>query len=92
VAVSKVSPSLVPSLRRGVRLAHDATRGADLALLPERVLVLNESASAVLGLCDGLRRVDEILALLDQRYEQVSREDVLDLLERLADRRVVVYG
>lgn len=81
-----------PSLRRGVRLVRDDTRAADLALLPEGVLVLNETASAVLALCDGFRSVEEILVLLGRRYARVRREDVFEVLARLAGRRVVVYG
>ncbi|SEM22949.1 pyrroloquinoline quinone biosynthesis peptide chaperone PqqD [Streptacidiphilus jiangxiensis] len=81
-----------PRLRRGVRLSHDATRGADLVLQPEGVLVLNPTAAAVLALCDGRRSVDAVVAALGERYAQVSRADVDELLARLAARRVVAYG
>jgi pyrroloquinoline quinone biosynthesis protein D len=85
-------PEPAPRLRRGVRLAHDATRGADLALQPEGVLVLNPTAAAVLALCDGQRSVDAIVTALGERYAEVSRGDVAELLARLAARRVVAYG
>lgn len=81
-----------PRLRRGVRLVHDETRAVDLALLPEGVLVLNETAAALLALCDGACSVEDILVLLGRRYARVRREDVLEMLGRLADRRVVAYG
>ncbi|QFR01590.1 pyrroloquinoline quinone biosynthesis peptide chaperone PqqD [Streptomyces phaeolivaceus] len=45
-------------------LRHDRVRGADVLLLPERVVVLHGSGRAVLELCDGSRTVDEIAARL----------------------------
>ncbi|MEZ0069647.1 pyrroloquinoline quinone biosynthesis protein D [Streptacidiphilus sp. MAP12-20] len=82
----------VPRLRPGVRLTHDATRGVDLALVPEGVLVLNETASAVLALCDGRRTVAEIVSRLGERFGGVRTEDVTELLARLAARRVVAHA
>ncbi|MEY9878273.1 pyrroloquinoline quinone biosynthesis protein D [Streptacidiphilus sp. MAP12-33] len=86
------APAGTPRLRRGVRLAYDPTRAADLALVPEGVLVLNPTAAAVLALCDGHRSVDAIVSALEERYDRVSRQDVDELLTRLAERRVVAYG
>ncbi|MFC8519523.1 pyrroloquinoline quinone biosynthesis peptide chaperone PqqD [Streptomyces sp. NPDC057257] len=57
-----------PVLRRSVVLRHDRVRGTDLLLLPERVVVLHGSAGRVLGLCDGSRAVDDIVAELGARY------------------------
>ncbi|MEU6143726.1 pyrroloquinoline quinone biosynthesis peptide chaperone PqqD [Streptomyces sp. NPDC047081] len=53
-----------PVLDRSVVLRHDQVRGTDLLLLPERVVVLHGSAGPVLGLCDGSRVVDDIVAEL----------------------------
>ncbi|MEU8891639.1 pyrroloquinoline quinone biosynthesis peptide chaperone PqqD [Streptomyces sp. NPDC048442] len=78
----------VPRLRAGVRLTHDPARG-ELALLPERVVVLNDTAAAVLTHCDGTRDVGRIVRRLAEEYEGVSTEDVCELLRRLAERRVV---
>jgi pyrroloquinoline quinone biosynthesis protein D len=57
-----------PALSRGVVLRHDRVRGADLLLLPERVVVLRGSAGPVLRLCDGTRAVEDIVAELGERY------------------------
>ena len=57
-----------PALSRGVVLHHDRVRDTDLLLLPERVVVLRGSAGSVLGLCDGTRAVDDIVAELGARY------------------------
>lgn len=80
--------STVPRLRRGVRLTNDPTRG-DLALLPEGVVVLNDTAAAVLALCDGVSNIGSIVERLGVEYEGVRAEDVAELLDRLSRRRVV---
>ncbi|PXX58123.1 pyrroloquinoline quinone biosynthesis protein D [Nocardia tenerifensis] len=82
--------SKLPRLRPGVRLTHDPAHG-ELALLPEGVLVLNDTAAAVLALCDGASRVDHIVEQLRTEYEGVSAADVTELLDRLAQRRVVTF-
>lgn len=78
----------VPRLRTGVRLTSDPARG-ELALLPERVVVLNDTAAAVLAHCDGTVTLGGIVERLAEEYEGVSTQDVSELLLRLAERRVV---
>jgi PqqA peptide cyclase len=79
-----------PGLRRGVKLADDPVRGRMALLYPEGVLLLNETAAAVLGHCDGRRTVPEVAAALAEEYEGVSPEDVLELLADLDARRLLV--
>ncbi len=70
-----------PRLARHVRLSFDRTRQRHVLLLPETVVVLNATGAAVLGLCDGHRSVDDVVAALRE------------FLARLADRRCVeVHG
>ncbi|MCZ1020012.1 pyrroloquinoline quinone biosynthesis peptide chaperone PqqD [Streptomyces albulus] len=57
-----------PALAPAVLLRHDRVRDTDLLLLPERVVVLEGSAGAVLRLCDGEREVADIVAELSRRY------------------------
>ena len=78
-----------PGLRRGVRLVRDPVRQRAALLYPEGVLLLNDTAVAVLELCDGHRSGSEIAALLRQRYDGVSDADVLDLLADLEQRRLL---
>lgn len=78
-----------PGLRRGVKLVDDPVRDRQALLYPEGVLLLNETATAVLELCDGQRTVPEVAALLAQEYEDVSPQDVLDLLADLDARRLL---
>jgi pyrroloquinoline quinone biosynthesis protein D len=59
-------------------------------MLPEAVVVLNETAASVLNLVDGERTVDEIVAVLGAEYDGVETADVEELLRGLADQRLVV--
>jgi pyrroloquinoline quinone biosynthesis protein D len=58
-------------------------------LAPERVLTPDDTAVAVLKLCDSKRTVEEIVETLAKEYSasaDVIRADVLDLLQGLADK------
>ena len=67
--MTELGPKWTPRLGRGARLQRDTVRGVDLLLVPERVVILNPTASAVLGMCDGIRTVAEISDSLSARYE-----------------------
>jgi pyrroloquinoline quinone biosynthesis protein E len=77
-----------PGLRRGVRLAYDPVREASALLYPEGVLLLNETAAAVVERCTG-GTVAEVTAALAAEYDGVSEADVAALLADLAARRLV---
>ncbi len=80
-----------PRLARGARLQWDVVEGRRLLLVPEGALALNATAEAVLELCDGERSVAGIVAELEARYPGASlRDDVLELLERVAERGFLV--
>ncbi|MBB5956292.1 pyrroloquinoline quinone biosynthesis protein D [Saccharothrix tamanrassetensis] len=78
-----------PRLGKGVKTAYDRTRESHVVLFPEGVLVLNETAAAVVGLCDGRRTIADIAARLGEDFAGVLPEDVAELVTRLAARRVV---
>lgn len=80
-----------PRLRRGVRVVFDRTRGVDVLLYPEGVLVPNPTATAILALADGVRTTDEIATELSARYDGVQVDQVHAVLDRLADRQVVEW-
>jgi pyrroloquinoline quinone biosynthesis protein D len=78
-----------PRLPAYLKLRHDAGRGRWILLAPERVLTPDDTAVAVLKLCDGKRTVEEIVESLAKEYSapaDVIRADVLDLLQGLADK------
>jgi pyrroloquinoline quinone biosynthesis protein D len=81
-----VTPKLIPH----ASLRYNEARGEWLMMMPEAVVVLNETAAAVLNLCDGARSVDGIVDALGVDYEGVEVADVEDLLRDLADQHLVV--
>ena len=84
-----VSQETRPFLPAYLKLRHDAGRGRWILLAPERVLTPDQTAVAVLKLCDGKRAVEEIVEALAKDYSapaEIIRTDVLDLLQGLADK------
>jgi pyrroloquinoline quinone biosynthesis protein D len=78
-----------PTLPPYLKLRHDAGRGRWVLLAPERVLTPDQTAVAVLQLCDGTRTVEEIAAKLAEEYSapaDVIGKDVVDMLQDLADK------
>jgi len=62
------APDWRPRLAPAVVLRHDRVRGADLLVMPERVVVLTGHAGTILGLCDGERDVRRIVGELAARF------------------------
>jgi pyrroloquinoline quinone biosynthesis protein D len=78
-----------PKMPPYLKLRHDAGRGRWVLLAPERILSPDQTAVAVLQLCDGQRTVEEIAAKLAEEYSapaDVIEADVLELLQDLADK------
>ncbi len=78
-----------PHMPPYLKLRHDAGRGRWVLLAPERILSPDQTAVAVLQLCDGNRTVEDIAAKLAEEYSapaDVITADVLDLLQGLADK------
>ena len=78
-----------PKLSARARLQYDATREKEVLLMPEGVLVLNETAAAILALCDGHRSVADIASELGSPYNRHVDADVLTLLNRLLEKRLI---
>ncbi|MQY39747.1 Coenzyme PQQ synthesis protein D [Streptomyces sp. RB17] len=83
-APAPLDTSWRPTLARGVVLRRDPVRDADLLLLPERVVVLDGSADAVLRLCDGVRDAAAVVAELAVRHPAAPvAVEVPEFLNRL---------
>lgn len=81
----------VPKLATKAMLRHDSVRDVTLLLLPERVVLLNTSGAAILGLCDGSRTVQEVVVQLEHDFEAVDlRNDVMTFLKDARGRGWVV--
>jgi pyrroloquinoline quinone biosynthesis protein D len=84
--MAEVRQTSRPRLGAHARLQWDPVREKQVLLAPERVLVLNETAAAILARCDGRRSVSAIAADLAAQYGRPVADDVLTLLNRLADK------
>jgi pyrroloquinoline quinone biosynthesis protein D len=78
-----------PRLSARARLHYDPVRDKQILLLPEGLLVLNETAAAIVARCDGRRTVADIAAELATQYARPVDQDVLSLLNRLMGKRLV---
>jgi pyrroloquinoline quinone biosynthesis protein D len=80
-----------PRLVDGARLQFDDVRDEHLLLIPEGAVRLNPTAAQVLELCDGERSVDDIAAVLSERYGGADvAADVHELLGGMEQKGLVV--
>ncbi|MGH3248365.1 MAG: pyrroloquinoline quinone biosynthesis peptide chaperone PqqD [Trebonia sp.] len=80
-------PTGNPRLAPHVRLAFDGSRGTPVLLAPESVTTLNDTGAAIVRLCDGTRTRDEVVAALNDTYQDVDVKEVRAFLARLAALR-----
>jgi pyrroloquinoline quinone biosynthesis protein D len=89
-----IDPAQRPALAPRARLQMDAVRNEPVLLYPEGVLKLNETAHAIVLRCDGKTSVADLLRSLAEEYgagEADLRDDVLECLEDLRQRRLLVF-
>ncbi|MGH3778816.1 MAG: pyrroloquinoline quinone biosynthesis peptide chaperone PqqD [Pseudonocardiaceae bacterium] len=79
-----------PQLRGGVRAGTDPLSGETVLLFPEGVLIMNETAAAVVRQCDGCHSVSDVLQSVGEVYDDVAVEDVLSLLQDLIAQGLLV--
>lgn len=79
-----------PRLRRGVRAGTDPLSGETVLLFPEGVLMMNETAAAVVRQCDGHQSVADVLRSIGEAYDDVAVEDVMSLLRDLIAQGLLV--
>ena len=87
-----ITPEARPRLRPYVRVQWDPVRERQVLLAPEGVLVLNQTAGAILALCDGRRSVAAIAAELGAQYQRDVEPDVRAFLARLAGKRMLEFA
>jgi coenzyme PQQ biosynthesis protein PqqD len=84
-----------PKLAKKARLKWDEHEKAHFLLYPERGIRLNETASAIVQLCDGTRSVDDIVDELARRFapepKERIEEAVLSFLDEMRKRAVVTF-
>ena len=84
------STSGKPRLSPKARLRWDNVEKRHMLVFPEAALLLNETAAAILKLCDGERTVEQIVDALAQQFVGADRkmiaDEVTELLARLRTR------
>jgi pyrroloquinoline quinone biosynthesis protein D len=63
-----------PALATSALLRYDAVRRMDVLLLPERAVLLNRSAGAILRLCDARHTPEDIDRELRASYREEGRD------------------
>jgi len=91
----RISVDSVPRLKPGVRLQFNEARQQWIVQAPERVLMPDDIAVAVLKKCDGTASVAAIGGELAREYEappDVVTNDIVELLQDLAEKGVIADG
>lgn len=74
-----------PRLRPNSRIRYDPVRQRFVLLLPERAVLLNETAAEVLQLCDGTRTLSGLIEVLERKYAGAELQaDVAELVSAAA--------
>jgi len=89
VKMTDITIAARPRLKAHVRVQWDPVREQHVLLAPEGVLVLNETAAAILALCGGRRTVAGIIDELRTRYNHVPDEEVFRFFRRLSSKGLV---
>jgi pyrroloquinoline quinone biosynthesis protein D len=84
-----LAPNARPRLWRLARLDFDRVRQRKVLLYPEGAVLLNETGAAILELCDGTRTVEQIIGILNERYQTDVTADVTEYLNGMAVRELV---
>jgi pyrroloquinoline quinone biosynthesis protein D len=87
-----LTTSSVPTLWRLARLNFDPVRQQHVLLYPEGAVLLNDTGTAILELCDGHRSVSAIADILGERYHCDVLADVTEYLSQLAERELIRDG
>ena len=91
-SASSIAGSAVLDFAPHVRFRFDERRKAWIVLAPERLLLPDEQAVAILQLIDGKRDVDAIIDELAGQFDvprNVIAGDVLPMLQDLVDKKVL---
>ena len=91
-SVSSLEGSAVLNFAPHVRFRFDERRKAWIVLAPERLLLPDEQAVAILQLIDGKRDVDAIIDELAGQFDaprETIAGDTLPMLQDLLDKKVL---
>jgi pyrroloquinoline quinone biosynthesis protein D len=77
-----VNPDLIISFSPMHRLQWEEAQQKDVILYPEGMVELNQSSAEILKLCDGSRKLENIVADLEQKFSTSGlQNDIIAFLE-----------
>ncbi len=80
-----LTPASIPRLARHVRFRFDPARDCHVLLAPERVVMPDPIAVAILEACDGATDIAAIATRLASRYQAPPDAVLADCIEMLDD-------
>jgi pyrroloquinoline quinone biosynthesis protein D len=93
--MSSLDLSQRPILASHVRLQIDSVSGDPVLLFPEGLLVLNATAHEIVRRCNGEISIAELIRQLTEEFdagEEVLRSDILENLEQLRQRNLIILS
>lgn len=91
--MSELSLTSVPMLSAGYRFQWEEVQQGYVLLYPEGMVQLNDTAAAILTVCDGKHDVQEVIKHLEHEYEADDlTEDVLAFLMEAQTEGWIRYG
>ena len=83
----------IPKLAAGYRLQWEPVQENYVLLYPEGMVQLNDTAAAILGVCNGERSTAQVITHLEVEYETEGlQDDVLNFLNEAQEHGWVKYG
>jgi pyrroloquinoline quinone biosynthesis protein D len=83
-----------PCLAKRGRLQIDPVNGNPVLLLPEAVIMLNQTGYEILRLCDGTHTVSEIIQALENQYpaaKPILSREVFQYLQAISQRGLIEW-
>jgi pyrroloquinoline quinone biosynthesis protein D len=85
--MTQSDPSALPAhprLNKLFRLQWEPAQQAYVLLYPEGMVKLNNSAAQILKRCDGEHTIEQIIAELEQAFEETNLKDPIEGMLRAA--------
>lgn len=89
-----MDPDKKPRLTKRARLHTDPVTGQPVLMYQEAVLVLNESGSEILRLCDGTHTLSEIIQDLENQYPaapSILAREVAEYIEGIGQKGLLEW-
>ncbi|CAX61305.1 MULTISPECIES: pyrroloquinoline quinone biosynthesis peptide chaperone PqqD [Erwiniaceae] len=88
-----ITEQQIPAFRRGYRLQWEQAQDCHVILYPEGMAKLNESATAILQLVDGVRSVAALIAELNAQFPDAGGvdDDVKEFFGQAYEQKWIIF-